>query len=241
MRLVELRVMSLPGVTEAFSIDAFAPGVNIVLGPNASGKSRMAHALRCLLDPSASKGQPVHVTARFDDHGIERSAERLGDHVHWRADGVPSEPPPLPDPQILDAWFLRLEDLADLGSSDRAIARRLATELAGGIDLPRVRSSLVTIGPKRFAPEKNAFVEARDERRSAEREASRLAAEHDEVDARTRDLEDAIARAAQVPKLDAATAVLDAQEERAQLDRTLATFPPAMERLHDDAWSDAER
>lgn len=241
MRLLELRVSSLPGVEQGFSIEAFAPGVNIVLGPNASGKSRMAHALRCLLDPSASKGEPVHVAARFDDDGVERTAERLNDQVHWRADGAPSAAPALPDAQILDAWFLRLEDLTDLGSSDRAIARRLATELAGGIDLPAVRSSLVTVGPKRFAQEKTAFVEAREQRRAAERAASRLVSDHEEVDERTRALEEAIARAARAPKLEAAAGILDAQEELAAVDRALRGFPPAMDRLHDDAWSDAER
>ena len=241
MRLLELRIDALPGVDEPFSLQAFAPGVNLLLGPNASGKSRVAHALRCLVDPEASRGVPIHVRGRFEHDGASWTAERIGDRSTWRTGGVIVDAPPLPDPALLDAWFLRLEDLTEAGGSDAEIARSLATELAGGVDLPAVRERLVTVGRQRFGSLRKDDDRARDARRRAEREASQLAHEHERLHEREAQLERALARAARLPALDAALAALDAQARRAEVDARLATFPPGMARLHAGVEADAER
>jgi DNA repair exonuclease SbcCD ATPase subunit len=241
VRLLELRIDALPGVEEPFTLSAFAPGVNLLLGPNASGKSRVAHALRCLVDPEASRGAPIHVRGRFEQDGTRWTAERVGDRCTWREDGVVVEAPPLPDPNVLDAWFLRLEDLTEAGGSDAEIARSLATELAGGVDLPGVRDRLVTVGPQRFAPLRRALDDAREARRRAERDASQLAHEHERLHEREERLDRALARAARRPALDAALAALDAQERRRAVAVRLATFPAGMGRLHAGASADAER
>ncbi len=241
MRLLELRIDALPGVDEPFSLQAFAPGVNLLLGPNASGKSRVAHALRCLVDPEASRGEPIHVRGRFEHDGASWTAERIGDRCSWRKEGVAVAAPPLPDPTLLDAWFLRLEDLTEAGGSDAEIARSLATELAGGVDLPAVRERLVTIGPQRFGSLRKDHDTARDARRRAEREASQLAHEHERLHEREAQLERSLARAARLPALDAALVALEAQARRTEVDARLATFPPGMARLHAGAEADAER
>jgi hypothetical protein len=239
--LLELRIDALPGVDEPFTLQAFAPGVNLLLGPNASGKSRVAHALRCLVDPDASHGVPIHVRGRFEHDGASWTAERIGDRCSWRKDGVTVEAPPLPDPTLLDAWFLRLEDLTEVGGSDDAIARSLATELAGGVDLPAVRERLVTVGRQRFASLRKDHDAARAARRQAEREASQLAHEHERLHERGARLQRALARAGRLPALDAALAALDAQARRDELEARLAAFPAGMARLHAGAEADAER
>lgn len=241
MRLLELRIDALPGVDAPFSITAFTPGVNLLLGPNASGKSRVAHALRCLVDPEASRGHPIHVRGRFEHEGAHWTAERIGDPCSWRKDGVASEPPPLPDPALLDAWFLRLEDLTEAGGSDAQIARSLATELAGGVDLPAVRERLVTVGPQRFAALRTAFDEAREARRRAERDSAQLAHDHDRLHEREERLDRAVARSARLPALEAALAALDAGLRRHEVEARLAAFPAGMANLHGGAEADAER
>lgn len=241
MRLVRLRIDALPGIRVPFEIDAFEAGVNIVVGPNASGKSRLAHALRCLFDPTASAGRAVHVSARFDDDGTSLDAERIGDRVHWTRDGAPVDPPVLPDPSLLDAWFLHLEDLASVGTSDQEITRRLATELAGGVDLPAARTELVTIGARQFMSERKAYVEARDRRHAAERKVARIARDHDLVDARTTELKDALATADRKPRIEAALEAVDARRRLIEVEETLTSFPAGMEQLYDDALNDAEQ
>ena len=133
MRLVELRVHALPGVDQPFVVRGFAPGTNVVVGPNASGKSRLVHAVRTLVDPDASRGAGPHVEARFDQDGHVWRASRLGDAVRWERDGAPAGPPQVPPGHLLDGLFLSLDDLLGFGRADRGIAERLASELPDGV------------------------------------------------------------------------------------------------------------
>ena len=49
MKLVRLWIDRLPGIGEGFEVAELDPGLNLVLGPNASGKSSLCRAVRALL------------------------------------------------------------------------------------------------------------------------------------------------------------------------------------------------
>jgi len=240
VRLVELELRAFPGVDRPFRIDEFAPGANLLLGPNASGKSRVAQAVRAVLDPSSSRGDDISIVAVFEHDGQRLRASRVGDGVRWERDGVPTEPPPLPDGHLLDGLFLGLEDLHRFGGSDRLIATRLATELAGGVDLAAARKVLAEVGPHHGRAEAKAWNDARDERRDAERRRDGLAAElaHRDELAERRGV--AAARAASVEPLRTASDAIEQRRRLQNLNSEAERLPAGLERLHDRAAEDAQ-
>ncbi|MBX3144464.1 MAG: AAA family ATPase [Trueperaceae bacterium] len=156
MRLRRLKVERLAGIDGQIDLQRLAPGVNVVVGPNASGKSSLVRALLALLYPRETPGSP-RLSAEFSiAGGVEISAERLGDETTWTRGHGPAAAPNLIPWESCGAYFLRLEDLVlephpvrpgrgkpsqpatgptDL---DRAVSRAIGRELTGGIDLAAV-------------------------------------------------------------------------------------------------------
>lgn len=240
MRLVEIRVHALPGVDAPFVATGFAPGANVVVGPNASGKSRLVHAVRTLVDPEASRGAGAHVEARFDQDGHAWRATRIGDVVRWERDGEPAGPPAVPAGHLLDGLFLDLEHLLRFGRADHGIADRLATELAGGVDLPRARRELAGLGPRHGASLRTELDETRETlakvRRRRDALASDEAARTDWEERRAR----AQAQAASAPLLSSALEVLATRRALASVEARARTFPAGMDALHEGVVQDAD-
>ena len=57
LHLKQLSLTQMPGIAPPFTIDAEA-GVNLILGPNESGKSSIARAVRLLLWPQEPATSP---------------------------------------------------------------------------------------------------------------------------------------------------------------------------------------
>ena len=105
-----LAIVRTPGFEEGgFALEGLASGVNLVYGPNASGKSTTARAIRALLWPRESG---VGTYARIFDLAGERwEIDVDRDRVRHRRAGEPSGPPPLPPAATADRYSLALHDL----------------------------------------------------------------------------------------------------------------------------------
>ena len=66
MRLTRLKIQQLPGIDPGFELDKIDPGVNLVTGPNAIGKSSLIRALRYLVAP-ASASDPLALSLEVHD------------------------------------------------------------------------------------------------------------------------------------------------------------------------------
>ena len=115
MQLRRLEIIALPGIEPGFSIDRFGPGINVVHGPNAIGKSSLGRALRHLLYPHPQRDQGVRLKAEFASGSSILAVENIGSDVKWRIDGEPSTPPVLPEEAYLGCYVLSLEELLSAG------------------------------------------------------------------------------------------------------------------------------
>ncbi len=245
MRLRTLRIERLPGIQPGFTLDELAPGVNVVVGPNAVGKSSLVRALRAALYRDELHDAGVHVEATFDDEvsGDPVTALRIGASLQWRRAGQPAEAPPLPEHRFLPCYTLGVEDLLDdAHATDTVVAERLARELAGGYNLRAVRRGF-PFGLKQTHGRSEAQALQDADRILRERQREREALVQDE--ARLGELRErkAAAREAhhEAERLDRALELLTERRNRRRLERQLADFPDGMARLRGDEADEVER
>ncbi|PWG62345.1 hypothetical protein [Sediminicurvatus halobius] len=231
MRLTALAIRQLPGV-DAFTVDGLAPGVNLVVGPNAVGKSSLARALWHLVagsrpaDPSALSLEAELV----DDDGHWRVV-RSGRQVVWTRDGEPAAVPPLPEADRLHCYWLRVEDLLQAeGRDEQSLVELLRRELAAGFDLDAVRNAF-EFGPRRGQQEGQALRDARQQRQRIESRYEALLREEETLPRLEARVQAARAAGQRARQLEQALALLEARQERERLDAALASHPEGMERL----------
>src|SRR5688572_14410056 len=84
-----LRIDRFLGVTESFELRDLAAGVNVVYGPNASGKTTTARAVEALLWPKAAAPNGA-----IAEGGVELGGDRWlvrleSGHVEYQQNGAP--------------------------------------------------------------------------------------------------------------------------------------------------------
>lgn len=232
MRLQRLAIRALPGIEPGFVFEPPGPGINLVTGPNAIGKSSLVRALRYLLASERSDPLALSLEAEFESGGIRWQVQRNGGQIVWRRNGEVAPRPPLPAADQIGRYRLSIENLLDDDdASDRELAVRLRRELHGNFDLGALRPSL---GPRFARREANALDEARRARREVERDYAALVRHESELSGLERRVEEARAAEERCAHLKRALELADAADARTGCEAALGTFPPDMERLRGD-------
>ena len=242
MRLVDLRIERLPGIDHGFTVPA-RPGVNIVVGPNESGKSSLARAVFNLLWPDSRThlidGRPLRpfsVSATFTvDQDRHRAARDDAGDVTWTRDGQPTDAPTLPGGDIAACYRLGQTDLvrASIGDLDQTLAQRIRREMAGGYDLAAVAEAF-TAQPNKVRRLDRQLQEAQRQLHRIQSEHGRLAEQEsriDELEERTQEADQAGRR------LGLCERIAEGHRLQAKLDdlhRELTDFPAALPVLRDD-------
>ncbi|TVR97635.1 MAG: hypothetical protein EA418_02760 [Wenzhouxiangellaceae bacterium] len=240
MKLARLEIRRLPGIDEAFSVD-FEPGaVNVVTGPNASGKSSLVRAVRALLYPDDK--QFSDLAARWHTSQGELLCERHGVEVSWLADGRPTAAPTLPGRESIGAFLVSSEDLAALGSTDAHISASLRTMLAGGYDLDAALSQAPLASRPR--PQKMArdLSELSERVAAKENEYAKLHDDIAQIDQLRQQLIQTRDAGARLRACEDAIALAETFAHRKALESTLIEeFPGGMDRLKGDELDRLER
>ncbi len=129
----ELEVTRLPGMPRGIDKSAFrelVPHINIVAGPNASGKSSTARVIRDMLWAREKEG----VKARMKIHIDQDSWVIHHDGGYRQVDSVQGmqELPPLPSAEMADMYILAMHKL--ISAEDTHIVRDIMRQMAGGFD-----------------------------------------------------------------------------------------------------------
>jgi DNA repair protein SbcC/Rad50 len=234
MKLKELEIRLLPGLDQTLSVSFDPHTVNVVTGPNASGKSSLIRAVRALLYPDQLTDF-CHLRGQWLRGDQLLECERRGNHVSWTEDGKPVTRPPLPGAESLGAFLISSEDLASLGATDQHISSQLRTMLAGGYDL----DAIVSEGPlaARPRPQKLARELSRLASQVSDKE-SEYARLHEEL-AAVGDLDQELAAstdaAARLRACEDALALAETIARRDAIEQTLIKeYPGGMDRLRGD-------
>ena len=169
-------VRKAPGINPGYSIDHLSPDINIVFGPNASGKSTTARAIQTLIWPHPSSLRRHELAASFHLNGDHWNVEADSGRVHRNRNGEPADPPLLAPIDDRVRYTLGLPDL--LASENQPLAQAVFKESTGGFDLDIIRQSHAYVPSPPPRLEEARDVETAQLRlRETERDTSEVAAQ----------------------------------------------------------------
>jgi hypothetical protein len=238
MKLRRLSIDRMPGIDRPFELADLGQGLNIVVGPNGIGKSRVCAAVRALLWHERGIGAAIEdrefsARALFAHEGDMWSVVRNGSQHAWQRGGVDAMAPILPGERLEGCFFLGLRDLLD--DSDRAgrdLAGEIRRQMSGGFDLEAVhRFFREAVRARAGSRENKDLAGAESEIRRAERN-------QEEVERRERELENLERRAShadraakRVIEVEDATSLHTLRGDLSQCQRELDEFPRALGNL----------
>lgn len=236
-----ITVGRLPGFErQGFELSGLSPGINVVHGPNASGKTTVARALRWLLWPpegAAATGVSLEAAGRLGDRDLLLAIDH--GRVERRVGGNEVGVLPLPPAEHADRYRLALHEILQDEARGEDLAQQVTREALGGYD---VDAAVAAVGglakPTSSRKADQAFQAAAEEVRElahAQADLARQAAGLDDLRAERDEAREAERRLREV---EAALAWRAADRSLAAAERRVAAFPPAVARLGGD---EAER
>ena len=241
MKLRRLAVRRLPGIpSPGFELDQFGDGINVIVGPNASGKTSLPRALRAALYASELPANAL-VDVEADLAGRDGLAgdenvlrvSRVGGAVSWSRNGQRIEGPPLPEHRFVSCYTLHIEDLlASDAGTDTDIARHIGRELAGGYDLGAIRETCGFLVPPRIGhKEAGELVAAESELRKVRQHQKELRHDEARLEALERERHEAEEAGRAADLVEQALHWLEKRRERRGLEERRAALAPDMDRL----------
>ena len=141
LEFTEVRVRRMPGFPDSgFAIGDLCDGINVIHGPNASGKSTVARSIQALLWPSASDPRHTSLLGQLELEGKAWRIDLDAGHVRCQVDGTDSAPPAIAPAETRDRYYLSLQDLLALDDG-RDLAAVVLRESSGGYDLAEAGST----------------------------------------------------------------------------------------------------
>lgn len=137
-------------------VDDLSPGINVIHGPNASGKSTLAQALQGTCWPELVRGARAEIVGHFQYDGSQWRASIDAGHVLYQRDGVEEARPSLAPAEQHDRYLLALHDLLD--ATNERFAKAILEAAAGGYSVETAREQLgfVSTNPRFNDPSKRA-------------------------------------------------------------------------------------
>ena len=231
MKLKRLIIHRMPGFPNGGpSYDDLADGLNVIVGPNASGKTTTCEAIRGLLWEKHLEGRrPVFLESAWTDGDDTILIDREANNRVCQRDGKLDKLADLPPKDLARCFTITIDDLFEIDDTKRAEA--IVQALAGGYDLPEVRGRIADF-------KKNPAKKAHEECVEAKRNVRKVQQAHEELHGKENNLSD-LRR--QVQDADKAKAQLDSIKNVRELnvllgeiddaEALLASFPPGMDRL----------
>ena len=233
MRLTRLNVRRMPGFEDrGFDLDDLSDGLNLIVGPNASGKTTSCRAIRGLLWPETLTGSaPVSLVGHWQENESSIRIELEGDRRTCQTDGQPSEPPPVPGPHLAECFTITVGTLIQATESDARLSASVLREMAGGYDLEAVHQQFA-LSRRHGHADLRARNEAQQQVRRIQQEQRSLQEDESELGDLERKEADSRQAHTRMARLEDVRQLLDARSLIAEANRSLEDLPSGMDRLN---------
>ena len=141
MRLHRFSIHTLAGLPDGLTVTGLDSHLNVIAGPNASGKTRLCHAFRLLLYPQERSNDIVQLEAELVIDEKTYVVARVGNDIRWqdKASLRAVSAPPLPEHRFVGCYILTIEDFFQTGQTEASLHEYIRRELSGGYDLSQIR------------------------------------------------------------------------------------------------------
>ena len=223
--------------TAGFTVGEFSPGVNVVYGANAAGKTTLSEAIRWSLWPDEAPSS-ANVRTELTYDGDSRRIELNGGVAEHIRDGASADPISVPSLDGGRRYSLSLHDMLQEETDDGEFANVIQRESTGGFDIDEVRGEFGIAGGA--SPATRGISETQDAEEAIERveELRRDAPELEAERARLSQLEEELAAAAdareRVDLLETAIEYRKDQDAYDQQVEEVASFPDELESFDGD-------
>lgn len=139
MKLKTLALHNIPGIRPGFKIENIHPGLNIIVGPNASGKTSICQAVRRLLWPGMSskhfQSASLHSEWQHNEDAFTIEVRNGNSHVSAAGKNLIER---LPKESLTSCFSMTIDELFD--AQDEEFAANISQEIAGGYDVESARN-----------------------------------------------------------------------------------------------------
>lgn len=235
VRIASVTLSQFAGVSPdaAFTVPEFGPGINIVTGPNGCGKTTTARAMQTLLWPDRPLRDLLGLKAEIVQGATAWTLHTRGRQVEAVRDGQSRDHPAWAPSETRGRYHWSLRNL--LAEDDRELARRIATEMAGGVDFEDLARRLgLDKPPSRPVKLQQEYQEAEKRVREARETQQALRNEADELDRLEAERERAADTARRLPLVENAIDLRGKQRRLRELRDRLDQAPPNMEKVRGD-------
>lgn len=226
--LKNLAIRRMPGFDRGMkAYRDFAAQINLITGPNASGKSSTARMIRQIIWHDDTEGIRAEASAEIDD---KKWDIHLNSHsVLVQQEGIDTELKGLPAKESSGRYELALHKL--VLERDEEIAQEIARLASGGYNLGKAEEQLgyASRTPDRRLAEYTAYNNAREERKRIEQHQQQLKGDENRLQL----LENQLERSSEAKKLlrfyELVIAWKKALQQKEQAETALTRFPTVLE------------
>ena len=235
----ELSVSKMPGFPRGMEpLAGLSPNINIIAGPNASGKSSTARVIQSLIWKGGAGDVQAESSVTIGNTGWEVRLDP-GRRMIQR-EGIDDEFTGIPSPESCGRYMLALHDLISANESD--LARHIMKESVGGYDIDEAQARLgySNLIKNRGAGEFVAFDKAEKNYRIAKNKQEELKKQEEKLRELYRDKERAEKAAGLCSFYSTVKDYLFAKQDHEKLTVLLEKFPDGMERVDGDEYKNIQ-
>lgn len=227
-----LNLRSAPGLPDGLDEFQFKSGLNILFGPNASGKTTTARAMKSLIWLGGySRGPELVLDGRYRVNDDEYSVIWERGYMEIQKNRQKADVLDLPIPDKVSLYDLSVTDL--LSSSDEDFASIIWQGIMGGLDLQKAAENMKAtydLPSKRIAQFKE-FDQAQSDVRKIRQEQQSLFAQQNDLQQKRQELDQAKTALSKAEVLKALRKIRQLEMERDRLATEKNSMPQVLDRL----------
>lgn len=232
----ELSIRKTPGFPDGMpKYESFSPNLNIVVGPNASGKSSTARVIRQLIWKQG--GNHTEAEAFADIEGETWKIMMDFGSIVTRKNGIQEQLAGLPAPETAGRYMLALHEL--IQADEKALASHIVRESIGGYDLDQAEQTLGYADHIRSktSSEYKRVEEATDHYQKIRQQQLDLKKEEDKLDRLYGDRERAREAAKEKDFFERLIEYLQARHDYKHFQEEFLAYPREMENMHGEEYN----